>query len=236
MAAGAVELDERLPSRVPSVFFTVCIDGSWQLAETGPRDRRDPAVLARHRLRERTRRALTRHTVLELGAAQDAVNLAIAYPPDPVHDALTVRGTASLTVTGPDLALAEEHLRREQQGDLDRGDEHRRLVFRQRILADPDLRPVWWIDRYPERINDLNQLNTAVQGLKPPRSLEHHALRDEIVRFIDQLLMDIRTPHQREIFLRALTQTLQALGSTELHQTAAAWLPTTRTDSGDDPA
>lgn len=235
-AGGAVELDERIPSRVPSVFFTVRIDASWQLAETGPKDRRDPTVLARHHLRERTRRALTRHTVLELAAAQDAVNLAIAHTAGPEGDALAVGGIAALTVADADLALAKEHLRREQRGDLDRGDEHRRLVFRRRILADPDLRPVWWIDQYPERINELERLDTAVQGLRPPRGLDHDVLRDEIVRFIDHLLTDIRTPHQREIFLRALTQTLHTLGSTELRQTAETWLPTPRTDSGDDSA
>ncbi|MFZ4267550.1 hypothetical protein [Streptomyces arboris] len=216
------------------MFFTVHIDGSWQLAEIGPKDRRDPTVLARHHLRECTRRALTRHTVLERAAAQDAVNLAIAHTTGPEGDALAVGGIADLTVTEADLALAEEHLRREQLGDLDRGDEHRRLIFRQRILADPDLRPVWWIDQYPERINELERLDTAVQGLRPPRGLDHGVLRDEIVRFIDHLLTDIRTPHQREIFLRALTQTLHTLGSTELRQTAATWLPTPRTDSGDD--
>ncbi|MEV7088548.1 hypothetical protein AB0O07_22120 [Streptomyces sp. NPDC093085] len=88
------------------------------------------------------------------------------------------------------------------------------------ILSDPDLRLVWWIDHYPDRIGELTELEGGLRDLKVPRDPSHDALRDEIVRFVDQLLGDIRTPQQREVLLRALTQTLEALGSTELKATA----------------
>ncbi|BBA98478.1 hypothetical protein RVR_4668 [Actinacidiphila reveromycinica] len=233
---GIVELhDERLPSRVPSIFFTVHIDGAWYVETERAHQYRDPVVLARHRLREHARRTLSRYTVLETPAAQDVLNQAIARPLNP-GAGLTAYGVASLTVADSDRNLAEEHQHRQQQGDLERQDVFRRLAFLQRILSDPGLRTVWWIDRYPERIGDLKNLATAVSDVKAPHDSDHDTLRDEIVRFVDQLLADIRTPQQHEVFLRALTSTLQALGSTELQRTAAHWLPTGPTDPGGDTA
>src|SRR5947209_5186341 len=97
VAQGAVELhDERLSSRVPSIFFTVDIVGAWHQADDNTHQHRDPAVLARHRLRDCARRTLARYTVIELPAAQDAVNQAIARPPRPVAG-LTAYGAAQLT-------------------------------------------------------------------------------------------------------------------------------------------
>ncbi|MFI9723785.1 hypothetical protein ACIHFE_29695 [Streptomyces sp. NPDC052396] len=226
---GTVELhDERLPSCIRSVFFTTHIDGFWYAP-----DSECHAARARHDLRECARHTLSGYSVFELTAAQYAVNLAIARPLRPTGR-FTAYGTARLTVDDADRDLAEEHLHRERSTELEQRDAHRRLVFLQRLLADSDLRLVWWIDQHPDRISDLPQLVKETKDLKPPRDSDHDVLRGEVVRFVDQLLTDMRTPQQREVFLRALTQALHTLGSTELQQTAATWLPTHLTDSGGD--
>ncbi|MEU9034616.1 hypothetical protein AB0D45_06835 [Streptomyces sp. NPDC048352] len=232
---GVVELrDERFASRVPSIFFTAHIQGSWLVPEEAPYERIDSVALparVRHVLRERARRTLSRHSVLELPAAQDEVNLAMARPNQPVRQ-FTAYGSARLTVDKEDRNVAQEHLRRAQLTDLEQHDAQRRLVFLQSLLADPDLRRVWWIDRHPERLDALQDLQDQVKDLRAPNGTDRDAVRGEVFRFVDQLLTDMRTPQQREVFLRALTQALHALGSTELQQTAATWLPTRLTDSG----
>ncbi|MFF3373516.1 hypothetical protein ACFYXF_11270 [Streptomyces sp. NPDC002680] len=227
--------DERMPSRVSSVHFTVRIDGAWQPLGDTPPPHGDPSSFARHHLRAHTARILRRHSVLETPAAQDAVNATIARPWSP-EPWLVTRGVVLLAVTGTDQDLAEEHLRRAQHGDLDREETNRRVDFLQLILSDPDRRAVWWIDQYPDRLGELAQLSKAVADLKPPRDSTHDGLHAEVTRFVDQLLTDLHTPHQREIFLRALTQTLRTLGSTDLQTTAARWLSGHLTEPGVDTA
>ncbi len=222
---------ERLPSQVPSVFFTVYINGAWRLPDDETPEHCDPAVRARHQARDHTRHTLSRYSVLDLPAAQDAVNVAVARWHDP-DTGLDMSGTVQLMVEKRQRALAEEHLRAEQSGDLGREEIRRQLTFLQRILADPDQRLVWWIDKYPDRLGELKEIEDALQRIKPPRDPTHNVLRDEIVRFVDQLLSDIRTPQQREVFLRAFAQTLEALGSAELKAAATQWLPANHPDSG----
>ncbi|MFF9788601.1 hypothetical protein [Streptomyces nigrescens] len=218
---------------MPSVFFTVTIDGSWQIPEDTTPPHSDLAGLARHHLREHARHTLAGYSVLDVTAAQDAVNSTLSQPLEPLVP-LTTQGMAQLTVSDHDRALAQEHVRKEQLGDLDREETRRRIAFLQRVLADPDQRSVWWIDQYPDRLAELGLLNEKAGTIQPPRETSPNVLRDEVVRFIDQLLNDIRTPQQREIFLRALTQTLQTIGTDELHRTATHWLTaiSRQTESG----
>ncbi|MGE7389361.1 hypothetical protein ACQKM2_28200 [Streptomyces sp. NPDC004126] len=223
---------------MPSIFFTAHIHGSWQVPEEGPHEQLDSVALparARHALRERARRTLSRYSVLELPAAQDDVNLAMARPIQPAGG-FTAYGSARLTVDEGDRNVAHEHLRRAQLTDLEQQDAQRRLVFLQGLLANPDLRRVWWIDRHPDRLDALQDLEERVKDLRAPHDTDRDAVRGEVIRFVDQMLTDMRTPQQREVLLRALTQSLHALGSTELQQTAATWLPTRLTDSGGDTA
>ncbi|MFI8104003.1 hypothetical protein [Streptomyces sp. NPDC086023] len=169
--------------------------------------------------------------MLELPAAQDAVNLAIGRPLHP-KDGLLSYGAACLTVAEGDRTLAEKHLRRRQTAELEERDAHQRLVFLQRLLADPDLRLVWWLDQHPDRIGDLTHLARETKDLKPPRDSDHDVVHGEVSRFVDRPLTDMRTPQQHEVFLRALTQALHTLSSSELQQSAASWLPTRLTDPG----
>lgn len=231
-ASRAVEVrGDRLPSRDPSVFFTVRIDGVWRPCENELSQDVNLAVLARHQLREQVRRTLVFYTVLDAAAAQDAVNADITgwHSAEP---GLEIRGSVRLTVEAQDKALAEEHLRQDRARSLDQQETLGRLTFLQRVMSDPDLRLVWWIDRHPDRINELRDVKTTLQDLKPPHDPSHDVLRDEVVRFVDQLLADIRTPQQREVFLRALAQTLHVLGRTELQAAAAQWLDAAAPDSG----
>lgn len=64
---------DRLPSHMSSVFLTVDITGTWRPRSNTPDDG-DLAGLARHQLRERVRHALMPYSVLDVAAAQDAVN------------------------------------------------------------------------------------------------------------------------------------------------------------------
>ncbi|TDC76477.1 hypothetical protein [Streptomyces hainanensis] len=227
--------DERMPSRVPSLHFTVSIDGTWRPDDGPPSQRHAPLSLAREHLREQAARALKRHSVLEITAAEDAVNAVIARPLSP-EPGLTVHGTACLTVSETDIALAEEHLRRTRQEDLEREELHRRIAFLRAILSDPEQCTVWWIDQYADRLAELDQVKAAVAGITPPRDSARDTMRNEVARFVDQLLVEMRTPQQREVFLRALTRTLHALGSTDLQNAAARWMSTRPTEPGADTA
>ncbi|MEU6485821.1 hypothetical protein [Streptomyces sp. NPDC046887] len=225
--------DEHIPSRVPSLHFAVAINGTWNLDDGSPLQHHAPDSLARNHLREHAARILRRHTVLAIPAARDAVNAVIARPLAP-EPGLTVHGMACLTVSDADQALAQEHLRRAQQGDLGREETRRRIDFLRAVLSDPDQRTVWWIDQYPERLAELKQVQDAVRGLTPPRDSTRDTVEDEVARFVDQLLAEMRTPQQREVLLRALTQTLRALGSTDLQNAATRWMPSAHTEPGAD--
>ncbi|WP_461033018.1 hypothetical protein [Streptomyces mayteni] len=113
--------DEHMPSHVPSLHFTVCIDGTWRLADGPPPQHHAPASLARDHLREQAARILKRHNVLEIPAAEDAVNAVIARPLSP-EPGIIVHGTVRLTVSDTDVTLAEEHLRRTRQDAFGRLD------------------------------------------------------------------------------------------------------------------
>ncbi|KOU40666.1 hypothetical protein ADK54_21440 [Streptomyces sp. WM6378] len=141
---------------------------------------------------------------------------------------LTARGEATLSARRQDRALARKHLRAERAGDLTRQEARRHLAFLQAVLADTDTRTVWWIDEHPDRLGELGELNEGLKDVKPPHERTQDVLRDEISRFTDRLFTDLHTPQQKEVFLRALTQTLQSLGSPELRATADAWLTAVR--------
>lgn len=220
---GFVLYDELISSCISSINFTVKIDGEWNLHEDVPLDHHDPDALCRHYIREQVSHILLRYSVLDVNAAQDAVNVFIARPFRPMLG-VTANGSVQLAVRRRDRMLALDHLRTEQRGDVERQEIRRRLVFMQGILSDPDLSRVWWVDRYPDRLSDLETLEKHTGDLRPPFDAIRDDLRAEVSRFVDQLLADIHTPQQREIFLRALTQTLQNLGSPELQKTASHWL------------
>ncbi len=224
-----------MPSRVSSVHFTVRVVAVWNPLGDDPPEHHDPPSVVRHHLREQITRILQRYSVLDVLAAQDALNTTIDRPWSP-EPWLVTRGHAELTVPKADWHLAGEHLRRAQDGDLGREETHRRVDFLQSVLSDPDRRRVWWIDQYPDRLNELDHLTKAVADLKPPRDSSRDSLHAEVAWFVDQLLTDLHTQHQREIFLRALTQTLRALGSTDLQNTAARWLANRPTEPGVDTA
>ncbi len=223
-----------MPSRVPSVHFMVRIDATWHPRGDDPLEHNDSPSFVRHQLREHIARTLQRYSVLDLPAAQDAVNATIDRPWSP-EPWLVIRGHAALTVSDADLHLAGKHLRRAQSGDLDREETNRRVTFLQAILSDPDRRRVWWIDQYPDRLDELELLK-VLADLKSPRDSGREGLHAEVAWFVDQLLTDLHTQHQREIFLRALTQTLRTLGSTDLQNMSARWLADRLAEPGVDTA
>jgi hypothetical protein len=212
-------------SHVPSIFFTVRIDGEWHMDEDARLEPEslDLAALSRHYLREQVRNTLERYSVLDTYAAQDAANAVVSRPLHPISG-VTVRGTVQVTTGKHTHALALEHLEREQRGDLDRQETRRRLMFMHQVLSDSDLRRVWWIANYPDRLNDLEQLASQTKDLKPPRELSQDVLRAEVIRFVDQLLGDIRTSEQRDIFLLTLARTFETLGRGELRIVVDRWL------------
>ncbi|MET9437563.1 hypothetical protein [Streptomyces sp. NPDC006551] len=211
-----------MASRLKAVHFTVRIDGAWSWAQAEHPDLHDPVATARDHLRRDAAKVLRQHSVLDLAATQDAVNTALgkwscAAP------GLKCVGRARLEATSRDRELAEEHARRQQAMSLAHEEELDRLAHLQRVLADPDLRRVWWITQFPDRFKDLDTLTTALQGLAPPHEAESDGIRSDILRFTEQLLTDLHTPQQREIFLQALTQTLQTLGHHSLRDAADRW-------------
>ncbi|MFF1263557.1 hypothetical protein ACFVZT_43005 [Streptomyces sp. NPDC058321] len=225
--------DERIASRIGSVCFTVRITGSWRWTHPGDAGRGDLALPAREHLRRQAAEILCRQSVLDLAAAHDAANSSLdqgsyAMP------GLEVAGTAELSVAAADRALAEEHARRQQAADLEHGEELHRLAQLQRVLADPDLRRVWWMARFPDRFNDLDALAEKLNGLPAPQTAQDDDLRGDIRRFTDDLVTTLHTPQQREVFVQALVQTLTALG--HHHLTTAAALRPRPHDPGSTPA
>ncbi|MFP1629770.1 hypothetical protein ACLB9X_32465 [Streptomyces sp. 5K101] len=214
---------ERMPSHIASVFFTARINGAWRPApgQAAP-EHHNPAALASHHLRQHIAPVLRRHSVLDPAAARDAANTALARWL-PAIDGLEVTGSVQLTISPQDRDLAEEHSRRQQAINLEHEDELHRLAHLQRVLADPDLRRVWWIAQYPDRHEDLTPLAEALKGLPPPHETTDDGIRGDVRRFADRLLTTLHTPQQREVFLQALTQTLHTLGHHDLKTTAARW-------------
>ncbi|MGW5126975.1 hypothetical protein ACWEQ7_23610 [Streptomyces sp. NPDC004069] len=210
-----------MASHISSVYFTVRITGSWQWTHPGNTGRGELAMPAREHLRRQAAGILCRRSVLDLAAAHDATNslLQRGYP----MPGLEVSGTAELSVTAADRALAEEHARRQQAADLEHGEELHRLAQLQRVLADPDLRRVWWMAQFPDRFNDLDNLAQALKGLPAPQEPQDDDLRGDIRRFTDDLVTTLHTPQQREVFVQALVQTLTALGHHDLTTAAALW-------------
>lgn len=211
---------ERLASRIPSVFFTANVSGSWRhVGAVTPHQ--DPAALARDHLRRQAAQAVREYSVLDAAAAQDAANAALAQPPRGCP--LGITGSVHLEVTDLDRGLAEEHARRKQTADLDHEEETYRLAHLQRILADEDLRRVWWIARFPDRFTDLERIKTALDGLPSRTEPADDDLRGDIKTFTDRLVTALHTPEQREVFLHALVQTLTIVGHHNLASDAARW-------------
>jgi len=214
--------DERMASLITSVSFTVRLNGGWRWTDSGSSDHQVPAVLARDHLRRQAGRILRRHSVLDLEAAQDAAN-AVLMRWSPLAHGLEAAGAVQLDVPARDRALAEEHARRQQAADLEHEEEMHRLARLQRVLADPDLRRVWWTAQFPDRFTDLDALTDALQGLPVQHAPESDDLRGDIRRFTDRLVTALHTPQQRAVFLQALIQTLNALGHHDLQTAAVRW-------------
>ncbi|MFF3350644.1 hypothetical protein [Streptomyces sp. NPDC002779] len=212
--------NERMASRIGSVYFTVRITGSWQWTHPGDTGQGDLAMPAREHLRRQATEILCRHSVLDLAAAHDAINSSLTRSGCPMPG-LEVSGKAELSAAAADRALAEEHARRQQAADLEHGEELHRLAQLQQVLADPDLRRVWWMAQFPDRFNDLDNLAQALKGLPTPQAAQHNNLRGDIRRFTDNLVTTLHTPQQREVFVQALVQTLTVLGHHHLATAAA---------------
>jgi hypothetical protein len=198
----------------------------WRATTKDGLQHNDPEAVARHHLRENARRVLADFAVLEVVAAQDAVNAVIGSW-SATGAGLDVRGSAVLAVPPEDLDLAKEHLRTGRTGDLQRMETLRDITFLQQILADQDQRIVWWITHHPDRLEELASLNSQLAGLRPPSGLARDELRSQVIHFIDRMTAELHTPQQREMFIRALARALQVLGNSELQRTAEAWLTTT---------
>jgi hypothetical protein len=211
-----------MPSRTPSVFFTVRIDGMWRPRQDEVPGHHDPDALVRHHLRHGASRVLSSYSVLDPAAAQDAANTALARWHSPAAG-LEVIGSVQLAVAARDRELAEEHTRRHQNIDLEHEAEMRRLTHLQRVLADSDLRRVWWINQFPDRFDRLSDLIKELGGLPAPCEREDDGIRGDIRRFIDQLVTAMDTPEQRDLFLKALVHALHVLGHHDLKATAAQW-------------
>ncbi|WFB83796.1 MULTISPECIES: hypothetical protein [Streptomyces] len=211
---------ERMASRISSVFFTANVSGSWRHVGAAT-PHQDPAALARDHLRRQAAQAVREYSVLNAAAAQDAANAALAQPPRGCP--LDITGSVHLEVTDLDRGLAEEHARRKQTADLDHEEETYRLAHLQRILADKDLRRVWWIARFPDRFTDLEGLKTALDGLPSCTEPADDDLRGDIRTLTDRLVTALHTPEQREVFLHALVQTLTIVGHHDLASDAARW-------------
>ncbi|WP_329027133.1 hypothetical protein [Streptomyces sp. NBC_00690] len=214
--------DERIPSQVSSVFFTVGINGAWRPTDGEASDHHQLATQARHHLRQRVGRVLVRHSVLHLAAAQDAANTAL-MPWQSPDTGPELTGSVQLTASPQDRDLAEKHLRQRRTADLEHENELNRLAHLQHVLADPDLRRVWWIAQYPDRFSELDQLAQALEGLASPYEPEEDGVRSDIRRFTEQLVTVLHTPEQLHVFLKALTQALRTLGHHDLQTSATRW-------------
>lgn len=218
-----------MASHLTSVHFTVRAVGEWHAADGRPPDVQQPATAARDHLRRRIADVLQHRSVLHLAAAEDATNTVVGcWKTDA---GLQTRGRVHLAVPTEDRSLAEELLRRRQAADLDHEAQLYRLTRLQHLLADPDLRRVWWIDRFPEQHGELSGLITVLHDLPVPQEAEDDGIRGDIRRFTERLITDLHTPQQREIFLHALIQALKTLGHHDLTNAATHWQTASETGS-----
>ncbi len=209
-----------MSSSLGSACFVVSISGQWRSVAEAASSPPDPAAVARADLRSRAAALLNRHTVLRRAAAQDALNADLGQWLRPAPG-VEAAGRATLTVSRRDRRLAEEHARRLRQLDLDHAAQLHELRHLQHILADADLRQVWWLSQFPHSHGELQALTNALSHLARPgqEGEDHVALR----QFADRLISVLDAPEQRQLFLRAITQTFQALGHTELAQATSDW-------------
>ncbi|WP_225839577.1 hypothetical protein [Streptomyces sp. NK08204] len=91
-----------------------------------------------------------------------------------VHARVEVAGAVELDVAS-EGRLAEEHARRQQAADLEHNVKLHRLMQLQRVLADPNLRRVWWIARFPDRFNDLEDQRFTDELVTAHHRLAHPA-------------------------------------------------------------
>ncbi|MBZ4016268.1 hypothetical protein [Streptomyces purpurogeneiscleroticus] len=213
---------EPMASCLGSSCFTVRIDGAWRAIPGTQPDHLDPATPARVHLRRQATEVLRCHSVLDLGAAQDAVNAAL-MPWGRPAPGLEATGTARLSVSPRDRELAEESARRLRALDLEHEAEMHRLRHLQDILSDPDLLRVWWMSRFPDRPEQLEQLTSALEHLAPPGQ-QPAGHRTELRQFADQLIDVLHNPAQQQLLLQAVIHAFRALGHTDLADTAARWL------------
>ncbi|GAB3124268.1 hypothetical protein GCM10027160_45500 [Streptomyces calidiresistens] len=217
----------RLRAGEPGAFFTVHLAGEVRRPPDGePADPGAPdhTGSARRRLRERVERILAGRSALDPLGARDAANDGICawFAPAPGPE---VCGSVRLRVRRRDRRAAEEHHRFLAAVEREGAEVALRLDLLRDVLADPDRRTAWWIERHPDRLGDLEDLHGATGSLRPRRVADRDPLHEEVARFVDHLLTDLRTPPQREVFLRALTTALHTLGSEDLRAVAGRWTP-----------
>ncbi|MQS09445.1 hypothetical protein, partial [Streptomyces alkaliphilus] len=217
----------RLRAGEPGAFFTVHLAGEVRRCpegRSGADGSPDRVGSARRRLRERVERILAERSALDPLGARDAANDGICawFAPAPGPE---VCGSVRLRVGRGDRRTAEEHHRFLARVERAGAETALRLDLLRDVLADPDRRTAWWIERHPDRLAELETLHGVTGALRPSRAAARDPLHEEVTRFVDHLLTDLRTPSQREVFLRALTAAPHTLGSDDLRAVAGRWKP-----------
>lgn len=214
-------------SSVPGLHFTLRLDGFWRPYDGDIPDHLALAALARHHLRERACAVLQRYTLDDTAAARDAVNTKIGRWTDP-GIGIELRGIASLSLTRAERRAVRRWRRERDAVDLAHHQQLYEITRLRGILTDPQLRTVWLLDRHPDKPGLLDRFADP-SVLTPARSLEtsQEELRVAVTRFVDDLLEAVRTPEQKEVFLKVLLRALQEFGTPDLHARALRWQQST---------
>ncbi|MDB4873503.1 MAG: hypothetical protein JWL97_4507 [Gemmatimonadales bacterium] len=211
----------RLGSSLPEAYFRAVIDLTWPpLREDLPPGLR---ACAEQQLRGTIQQTAQQHSVLHLGEAESAINLALHKDRQLTDaDVRLIAAEAILTAEPAGLELAEQHevLQREsvlahagQQANLDRlrhlGDQ---------ILTDPALARLWWMDGNRDRLPKLVEMDGMFEKAAALITTQPEPARtDPIAELIHIFLRDLG-PEHRELLIKQIKHVFIAYERPELAQ------------------
>ncbi|MEU6034723.1 hypothetical protein ABZ801_04890 [Actinomadura sp. NPDC047616] len=199
-------LQARVPSRLEEAYFTASVRAVWAVANA--RITADRRWRTEQRLRDCVRQVACQHSVLEVGEAETAVNLALQ---DLLPGLGLVAAEATLTAEqgGRELAEQMEALSREtalaeaaQRAKLDQ-----LRVLGERVLPDPALARLWWMDGRPDKLTAMVEMDHVFEraaALVRPHP-DGGPPQDPVPGLINEFLRGLG-PQHRDLLLRQLHQ------------------------------
>lgn len=212
-AAGVhpyVSRSYRLESDLHGAPFSATIKASWL-----PADPTTDTLVFQHLLEE-GRAVSRRFSVLDLAAANDAINATFAVRRAIPHSNIQiVAARAELGVSKDQLAFAERRAGIELRVDIDAAEmdaTYARLSkIRELFLSDSAVAGLWWSQGEPDRILQLKDKSGELESIVSMVAASHggRILEDKIANLIGRFLAELGPSH-REWLIRQLAKVFES--------------------------